>query len=175
MNSQNAFSTNSKSGADAVRDTGSAEATLRLIASLPAPDGLERRVIAGLRSAPPSRQIISWPAMLKPPESLFRAAAAAAIVFVIAGGGWGIYTQVQPRTIVVAPFRVNPSGGFSNAGAMRTPQTVPAPVVAQPAPQQPTDAKPPKKVRSKVDSANQDPKAKAVRKDSAQPSVTIAK
>ncbi len=175
MNSQNAFNTNSNSGADVVRDTGSAEATLRLIASLSAPDGLEHRVITGLHSAPPSRQIISWPAMLKPTENWFRAAAAAAIVFVIAGGGGGIYAHVQPGTTVVAPLRVNPSGGFSNAGAIRTPQTVPAPVVAQTAPEQPADAKPPKKVRSRVASANQDPKAKAASKDSTRPSVTVAK
>lgn len=175
MNSRRTLRSNSNSSAKAARDGENAEATLRLIASLPAPNGLESRVITGLRSAPLSRPIISWPAMLKPSESWFRAAAAAAIVFVIAGGGWGIYTHVQSGPTVIAPLRVNPSGGFGNAGAIRTPQTVPAPVVAQPAPAKPADAKPPKKVRSKVSPVNQDPKAKAMNKDTARPSVTVAK
>lgn len=175
MNTQRVSLSKSTSGANAVRDAAGAEATLRLIASLPAPDGLERRLIAGLHSAPSSRHIISWPSKLKPSGNWFRAAAAAAIVFMIAGGGWGIYTHVQPGTTVIAPLRVNPSGGFGNAGAIRTPQMVPAPVVAQPAPAQPADARAPKKVRSKVDSANQDPKAKAMNKDAARPSVTVAK
>ena len=173
MNSQGIFGTDSNSGAEAARDAGSAEATLRLIASLPAPDGLERRVIEGLHSVPRSRRVVGWPEMLRPSENWFRAAAAAAIVFVIAGGGWGIYTRVQPSTAVVTPLQVNPSGGFSNAGAIRTPQTVPAPVVVQPAPAQPAETKPPKKVRSKVAAANQDQKAKPVSKDAAQPSVTV--
>ena len=63
-----------------------------------------------------------------------RGAAAAAIVFVVAGGGWGIYIRVQqpqPARVIAMPPRV--SGGFSNAGAMRTPNTLNGPLVA-PAP-----------------------------------------
>jgi len=38
-----------------------AEETLRLIAKLPAPEGLEDRVKAGLRSAPRRGVVIAWP------------------------------------------------------------------------------------------------------------------
>ena len=56
MNTRNAFGSKPNSVApvsiaDAKHD---AEATLRLIANLPSPEGLENRVIAGLRSAPRS-------------------------------------------------------------------------------------------------------------------------
>ena len=64
-----------------------------------------------------------------------RAAAAAAIVFVVVGGGWGVYSRVQPPAqskVIVMPQRVNGAGGFSSAGAMRTPQTLNGPVLAHP-------------------------------------------
>jgi hypothetical protein len=64
-----------------------------------------------------------------------RSAAAAAIVFVVAGGGWGIYSRVQKpqsATVIVMPHPGAP-GGFSNAGAMHTPKTLNGPVVAHPA------------------------------------------
>ena len=66
-----------------------------------------------------------------------RTAAAAAIVFVVAGGGWGVYTHVQnvqqsqPAKVIVVPRGLQP-GGFSGAGAMRTPQTLPGPTVTLP-------------------------------------------
>jgi hypothetical protein len=66
-----------------------------------------------------------------------RSAAAAAIVFVVAGGGWGIYSRVQPALLSGAravPVHVaSPGAGFSSAGAMRTPQTLNGPVVPAPA------------------------------------------
>jgi hypothetical protein len=112
------------------------EATLRLIASLPAPEGLEERVEAGLRKAPRQARILPWPAALRLENAWVRTAAAAAIVFVVVGGGWGISSRVQPapqvRAITVPP-RVSTQGGFSSAGAMRTPQTLNGPVVAHPA------------------------------------------
>jgi len=110
------------------------EETLRLIATLPAPEGLEDRIKARLESTP--RRVLFWPldwpggAVMH--GSAVRAAAAAAIVFVVAGGGWGIYTRVQPAArsnVMAMPPRVNPAGGFSSAGAMRTPQTLNGPVV----------------------------------------------
>ncbi|MGB7546973.1 MAG: hypothetical protein WBM14_04420, partial [Terracidiphilus sp.] len=63
-----------------------------------------------------------------------RGAAAAAIVFVVAGGGWGVYSRVQPAqaTKVIAMPRVAAPSGFSSAGAMRTPQTLNGPVLAHP-------------------------------------------
>jgi hypothetical protein len=61
-----------------------------------------------------------------------RSAAAAAIVFVVVGGGWGVYSRVQqPQAakVITMPARVAAPGGFSNAGAMRTPNTLNGPVV----------------------------------------------
>jgi hypothetical protein len=124
--------------------SGSAEATLRLIANLPAPQGLEDRVIAGVKTAPRTARVLHWPSRLYPTGSWVRGAAAAAIVFVVAGGGWGIYTRVQPSqtTKVIVMPRAGAGGGFSNAGAMRTPQTVNGPVVAEPVKDQTVNTRP---------------------------------
>ena len=115
---------------------GSVQSTLRLIANLPAPEGLEDRVQAALDAAPAaarqSGRILAWPAVFKPQAGWVRAAAAAAIVFVVAGGGWSIYSRVQPAQSAGAgafPTRIAaPAAGFSSAGAMRTPQTLNGPV-----------------------------------------------
>jgi hypothetical protein len=82
-----------------------------------------------------------------------RSAAAAAIVFVIAGGGWGVYMRVeqnQPAKVIVMPARMPVAGGFGGAGAIRTPQTLPGPKAPQPvkvspeaSPAQPRTAKKP--------------------------------
>ena len=112
-----------------------AEETLRLIARLPAPSGLEDRVFAGVLAAPRRSRILTWPHTLGADRGWVRGAAAAAIVFVVAGGGWGIYTHVQqPQAarIVVMPPRVGQQGGFSSAGAMRTPQTLRGPLTVHP-------------------------------------------
>jgi hypothetical protein len=112
-----------------------AEATLRLIAGLPAPQGLEERVRARLAAAPRRGRILSWPAALGLDSGWMRSAAAAAIVCVVAGGGWGVYSRVQrqqpPRVTVLAP-RGPAQGSFASSGAVRTPQTLNGPVVAHP-------------------------------------------
>ena len=124
------------------------EETLRLVASLSAPEGLEERVEvtlrAELRAAPRAvygrARILHWPAALRLDHawvrsSLARAAAAATIAAVVIGGGWGVYSRVetsQPASFV-APLHTVPPGGFSSAGAMRTPQTLDGPLVAHPA------------------------------------------
>jgi hypothetical protein len=112
---------------------GSAEATLRLIATLPAPEGLADRIQASLISAPRKARVLIWPAALRPQAGWMRAAAAAAIVFVVAGGGWGVYSFVQvgqPAGAKAVPVHVGaPASGFSSAGAMRTPQTLNGPTV----------------------------------------------
>ncbi len=130
---------------------GAGEKTLRLIAGLPAPAGLEDRVHAALRAAPRRGRVLAWPAALKPQSSWMRTAAAAAIVFVIAGGGWGVYTRVQqnqPAGVIVMPQRVVSPGGFSGAGAMRTPQTLAGPtVISQPVTPKPAQ---PRAVQPKV-------------------------
>jgi hypothetical protein len=113
-------------------DGRAAEETLRLIASLPGPEGLEDRVKAALSAAPRRGRILHWPAGAGSAGGGWihrtgaRCAAAAAIVVVVAGGGWGVYSRVQPAPTskTIAMPRVTAPGGFSNAGAMRTPQTL---------------------------------------------------
>ena len=132
----------------------SADETLRLIANLPAPAGIEGRVHAALRDPSHRRalsagmdhsgRVLTWPASIRPQSGWMRTAAAAAIVFVVAGGGWGIYSRVQqnhPSKVIVMPRIVEPSG-FSGAGAIRTPQTLPGPVVKQPDKQKAAKPKP---------------------------------
>ena len=117
-----------------------AEETLRLIASLPAPAGLEERVHTALDAAPPRGRVLAWPRTLRPERGWMRGAAAAAIVFVVAGGGWGVYSRVEqprldqtgPAKVIVMPMRIPVTGGFSGAGAVRTPQTLPGPKAPQP-------------------------------------------
>jgi hypothetical protein len=127
----------------------SAEETLRLVVGLPAPAGLEDRVHAALRSAPRRGRVLAWPVGFRPQSSWMRTAAAAAIVFVVAGGGWGVYTRVEPRAgqnrpakVLVMP-RIGPSGGLAGAGAVRTPQTLTGPTVNPAAKPQPAPAKKP--------------------------------
>jgi len=125
---QNGFSQDSGAG--------EVEQTLRLIASLPAPKGLEDRVKARLRSAPRGNSVLAWPRTYSPAGGWLRGVAAAAIVFVVAGGGWGIYSRVQPSqpTAGASVPHVGAPGGFSEGGAVRRPQTLVGPVVTAPAP-----------------------------------------
>jgi hypothetical protein len=102
---------------DSGRDCG--EATLRLIAGLPAPAGLEERVHKALGEAPRGGRVLAWPARFRARAALesnwVRATAAAAIVFVVVGGGWGVYSRVQPGLagkVIVMPAREPSSGGF---------------------------------------------------------------
>ena len=166
----------------------SAEETLQLIARLPAPEGLEDRVKTGLKTAPRAGRILHWPASLRPTASWVRGAAAAAVVFVVAGGGWGIYMRVQPSQparVIVMPH-AGAGGGFSSAGAMRTPQTLNGPLVAepvteqidaaQPAKAQPVQIKPLKKVPAKVVPLTRaSGKSDVGNNSSAQPAVSVAK
>ena len=91
---------------------GEAEETLRLIAHLPVPQGLEDRVRAALHSRPRQGRILSWPSVPRLESNWMRSAAAAAIVFVVAGGGWGIYSRVQPpqAKVIVIPMHVARAG-----------------------------------------------------------------
>ena len=157
-NPQNSFTPQSASA------TG--EESLRLIASLPAPAGLEDRVHAALRNAPPSSRVLAWPTALKPQSNWMRTAAAAAIVFVVAGGGWGVYTRVEQNhaaKVVVMPPRIAEPGGFAGAGAKRTPQTLPGPTVTLPA--KPLKARP--KAAKKPVAANSPHKAADARASAA--------
>ena len=118
-----------------------AESTLRLIASLPAPVGLETRVKAALRSAPSAPStLLSWPLVSRRnglgsrwmDHPWMKSAAAAAIVALVAGGSFAVYSRM-PKAAFVAMPRVGASGGFSSAGAIRTPKTLDGPVLARPA------------------------------------------
>jgi len=132
--------------ADSGFNTG--EDTLRLIAGLPAPAGLEERVHQALRAAPRESRgggsVLAWPARFRASAALesnwMRVAAAAAIVFVVVGGGWGVYSRVQPGPagkVIVMPQLVPGSGGIS--GAIRTPATIPGPKVKEPGNQRTRD------------------------------------
>lgn len=182
--SQNTSAHNSISGASLGAVSSPAETTLRLLATLPAPDGIEDRVIAGLQAAPRSARVLHWPEMLQPTGSWMRGAAAAAIVFVVAGGGWGIYTRVQPTQparVIAMPPRAGGAGGFSSAGAMRTPQTLNGPVVDKPSDVPAVTAKPAQVKALKKAPARIAPtkhgrlQAVAGNKASAQPSLSAAK
>jgi hypothetical protein len=130
-----------------------AEETLRLIANLPVPDGLEDRVHAALNAVPRRTRVLAWPRALRAESGWMRGAAAAAIVFVVAGGGWGVYTRVestqiaqnQPAKVIVMPARMPSTGGLQGAGAMRPPLTLPGPTAPEPVKISPARAKAGKK------------------------------
>ena len=163
MNTLNASGSNPN--AEAIRD---AESTLRLIAALPAPRGIEDRVIAGVRSAPRAGSVLSFPGFLSPAGNLWRAAAAAAIAFLVVGGGWGVYSRIQPSGATATVPQASHSNGFSNAGAVRVPQTLQAPVLTDPALVQPGNAEAAKepgnaelRAKRKVNSGSKSKPAKA--------------
>ncbi|MGA2809205.1 MAG: hypothetical protein ABSE87_13820 [Terracidiphilus sp.] len=164
------------SGPSAGIASSSAEETLRLIARLPAPDGLAERVQAGLRAAslsasnPVRARILHWPVALQLDHAWMRGAAAAAIVFVVAGGGWGIYSRVAPVPQIkgIALPHVAAPGGFAGAGAMRTPQTLNGPAVVHPAPQASKSA-------AKAAPASSRAKSAAAKKAAAQTNVPALK
>jgi hypothetical protein len=110
----------------------SVDETLRLMATLPAPEGLAERVQAGLRAAPRSTVILSWPMSQSPNGSFLRGAAAAAIVCVVAGGGWRIYSRIPTSTapqVLQMPQHSGASYGFGSANARRVPETLEGPVL----------------------------------------------
>jgi hypothetical protein len=124
----------------------SPEAILRMIAKSPSPAGLEERIQTRLRAemrtgfqmVTPKARVLAWPSIpgagsVRMGSAALRTAAAAAIVAFVVGGGWTIASRVQPASSargVVAPVRAVGPGGFSSAGAMRTPQTFNGPVIA---------------------------------------------
>jgi hypothetical protein len=108
---------------------GEADATLRLIAALPEPEGLVERVQGAVRADAlrGGARVVEWPVRQNAGRGWLRGAAAAAIVSVVAGGAWWIYAGAAGAaggSAVAAPVHVRPAGGFANAGAMHTPDTV---------------------------------------------------
>jgi hypothetical protein len=125
MNQQNTNMSSNNSGIS------EAEQTLRVIASLPAPAGLEDRVHACLLAAPRQARILRWPGTAHTVSGWRRGAAAAAIVLVVGGGSWGVYSRVapgQPAKGISGPRMAGP-GEFSQGGAVRRPQTLQGPIV----------------------------------------------
>lgn len=161
MNSHSHDGFDLKTGLNPGSGSSEAETTLRVIAGLPAPEGLEQRVNASLRHAPRSTSVLHWPAGQRSSwmqNTWARTAAAAAIVFVVAGGGWEVYSRVQPAqpSSAIALPPVAAHGGFSSANAMRTPRTLNGTVLTHPLPdtaaeKRPTDGakKPLKKTAAK--------------------------
>jgi len=147
MNNQENLVSDSTSGAikNSQATPFSVDATLRLIATLPPPAGLEDRIHAGLlaqldadhRREGSGSRVLAWPSSRAGDSrwvqnDLLRGAAAAAIVAVVLGGSWGISARFRPANSakgIALPNRVAGPGGFSSAGAMRTPQTLHGPVV----------------------------------------------
>ena len=112
---------------------GQMDATLKLIATLPPPAGLEDRVFAGVIRAPRSGRLLDWPRPLYARDWV-RSIAAALIVLAVGGGGWGIYSHVEqnvPGQATVAPRTMFQPRGFSSADVIRRPQTLNGPVVTK--------------------------------------------
>jgi hypothetical protein len=111
-----------------------AEATLRLIAGVPVPEGLAERVKAGLKTVeaePAKARVLAWPARGSMQGGWLQGAAAAALLLAVAGGGWGAYRWVAPSPAMqTLPMAARPAmqGGFSAAGAMRRPETLVGPI-----------------------------------------------
>jgi len=131
----NISSYNSKSDNAGQGATHAVDATLHLLANLTVPEGIEDRIHAKLRTAPRKGSLLSWPTGIH--TGWMRSAAAAAIVVMVVGGGWGMYSRMerpqQPAKLIVVPANGPGSGGFSSAGAMRTPQSLNRPVIKHPA------------------------------------------
>lgn len=103
------------------------EETLRLLVNMPVPAGLAARVQAKVDAAP-SRRFFDWRGRIAAPRSNWmRSLAAAAIMILVVGGGWQISSRMHapaPASGAINGPNRPASGGFSSAGAMRTPQTL---------------------------------------------------
>ena len=106
----------------------SGEDTLRLVAALPAPAGMEERIQQRLKLQGADR-VIEWPVKPRAGQTWLRGAAAAALVCVVVGGGWSLYQHVRPADAARMPAISAPAtqGAFASAGAKRTPLTLVGP------------------------------------------------
>lgn len=145
MNSQDQIPSTNDSDFRASSDAAlkNLDATLHLLATLPAPAGLEDRVFAGMVALPRKARVLEWPQPLYSRDWV-RGIAAAAIVLAVSGGGWGLYSHVrpsepagagEPAQVVAGPRTMFQPGGFSSAEMIRRPQTLNGPPVkrAEPA------------------------------------------
>ena len=85
----------------------SAEETLQLIARLPAPEGLEDRVQAGLKTAPAHGRILHWPVLSAPDGKLDARSSRGSRLFLWSPAGDGASTSrvqpIQPAKVIVMP------------------------------------------------------------------------
>lgn len=108
------------------QQSGDPEATLRLLAQLPPPNGLADRVHRSLANAPgPSAASGFW--SLWRPVHRLQFAAAAVLVTAMAASSWTILASrhpATPATKAVAPAPAPQPSAFSTAGAEHRPSTL---------------------------------------------------
>jgi hypothetical protein len=130
--------------------------TLRLLATLPPPEGFTDRVhrrVANAAKAPSRRGFWS----LWMPMQRLQFAGAALLVLAVGGASWSVYRTNNHAPHAsgapgVAP-QVAPSGGFGSAGAERHPSTL-APIKVPPVPKKKPSASRAAKPASKPDQAD---------------------
>lgn len=180
MNSENHIPSASEAGSQASADAAlkSLDATLHLLATLPAPAGLEDRVFAGMMVAPRKARILEWPQPLYSRDWV-RGIAAAAIVLAVGGGGWGLYSHVKPSEhgqAVAAPHTMFQPGGFSSAEMIRRPQTLNGPPAKNPKPEVNAKAKTAHgPARTLAEEGNRASKAKPLKVESRRPVPRVTK
>jgi hypothetical protein len=111
--------------------------TLRLLAEMPAPAGLEDRVHRRISAAHEARKQRSFWSLWKPAQRL-QFAGAAVLMVVIGASSWTVFrgrvvTETPGQPAPASPAPVSPAGGFAPAGAERRPSTV-NPIKVPPAP-----------------------------------------
>jgi hypothetical protein len=113
-------------------NTAEFERTLKLLAALPAPEGLAGRVQTRLgapAAAPVRGRLLPWPTERATRTVWLRAAIAAGLLAAVAAGGMTAYRWVAPAPMAhTVPARPAVQQNFSTAGAMRTPLTLNGPV-----------------------------------------------
>lgn len=140
-----------------------AEETLRLVAKIPAPEGLEERVqrrldAEVLRSA--ERRHSVWSLWM--PGRKLQFAGAAVLSAAVAGSAWSVYhgqrlaadANAAAKQAVPAPAKSPAGSGFTPAGAVAVPHTL-APIHVAPAPKRKPTAASTKPSPKKIANASQ--------------------
>lgn len=116
-----------------------AEAALRRLATLPAPEGLEERLELRLRVAmrEPAKTAPRWRVWSLAAPVWVRAAAVMALVLAVAGGCWEIalhlnkQQEAHQQTAPLTAPAPTAGGGFATGNAIRTPRTLNGPTIPQ--------------------------------------------
>lgn len=143
-----------------------AEETLRMVAKLPAPAGLEERVQRRLNAEPLGREVRRFSIWsLWMPGRKLQFAAAGVLATAVAISSWSVYHGRQQaananaaKQAVAAPAKSTAGSGFAPANAVAVPRTI-APIRVTPAPKRKPGAastKPsPKKVAHSAEPVSQ--------------------